>query len=599
MHWIQGHRPPQPTATTPLWTDHDAPHVVGANPPPMHCATDRDLRLAVIGDCYAPRSALDLALPAVRAEDWRALTRWPGSYWVIARRGPWTAILTDLCGSRSVYYTRHRGQVRWATRTRPLAELTGAPLDDAALAAHLTCPTVTEATDHRTAYRGIHRVPGAHALVTDRHTLRIVPYEPEAPTATFPEAAAALRVALYTAVAHRANTAQRLSADVSGGLDSTSLAMLADTHGPLLGVTRLDSTSPNDDPDYARRCVAQANHMRHVFPSAGQDARMFDQLDAAPSTDQPFSDAARWAVTTSYRQPLHEYGSSLHLTGSGGDTLLEAAPYHLAEAYRTQSRRAFRTRVLAFAQVRQLSPRVIARAARAQARTACRDALHQFAEQIRTPQRHRRTGATERIAWYGTAGFAVWLTSRARATLAEHLHAQAEQAQPDLPLATHRAWSELREFGSYQAELEQQLSHDGVPTHAPYLDNEVVRSCMALPVSHRSQPGVQKPLLGAALRGLVPLFLLTRATKGAYDGNAYSGLRRNAARLRTLLTDSHLVERGIVDQNTVRDELDRLVTGVPGRIAALERLVSVELWLARTLDSAARVPSESGGSYAR
>lgn len=583
MGWIQGHDPPHSVATTALWNGHDAPRLVGTSPPSVRSVADRGLRLAVVGDCYASHAELRSGLCAIRAEDWRGLTRWPGSYWVIARRGPWTTILSDVCGSRPVYYTHHHGRLRWATRTRPLAELTKAALDDAALIAQLTCPTIAEATEDRTTYAGIHRLPGGHALVTDGVTLRVTPYEPETPTATFTEAAAALRAALGTAVYCRATTVKQLSADVSGGLDSTSLALLAEPHvqSSFLGITRLDSTSDNDDSYYARRCAAEAPRMRHVV-TPGDDARMFDQLDAAPDTDQPLSDAARWAITASYRQLLREHGSHLHLTGSGGDTLLEAAPYHLAEAYRTQPRRVFRAQAVAFAQLRQLAPRAVARAARTQARTTYRDALLHLADQVSTPAwSRRRRGAAERIAWCGTVGFAAWLTSPARRTLAEHLRAHAEQAYLSVPLATHRAWSELREFGTYQAELTQQLDHDGLATHTPYLDNEVVRACMALPVSHRHRPGTQKPLLGAALHGLVPEFLLARTTKGAYDGNAYSGLRRNAARLRTLLTESRLVERGIVDPAPVRSDLDRLTVGAPGPVAALERLVSMELWLSR------------------
>jgi asparagine synthase (glutamine-hydrolysing) len=102
---------------------------------------------------------------------------------------------------------------------------------------------------------------------------------------------------------------------------------------------------------------------------------------------------------------------------------------------------------------------------------------------------------------------------------------------------------------------------------------------MAVPVAARASTTAQKPLLGAALTGLVPPWLLARRTKGAYDGAAYAGLRRHADDVRDLLAGSRLAAGGWIDKAAVRTALHRLTAGVPGRLAALEALVATELWL--------------------
>jgi asparagine synthase (glutamine-hydrolysing) len=115
---------------------------------------------------------------------------------------------------------------------------------------------------------------------------------------------------------------------------------------------------------------------------------------------------------------------------------------------------------------------------------------------------------------------------------------------------------------------------------------------MAIPVARRQSVRVQKPLLGAALDGLVPAELLERPTKGAYDGNAFAGLRANACQIRGLLDGSRLVAAGLVDLAPVRDELARLTAGAPGRLASLETLVAAEWWLAQKRPEAAWRPAE-------
>ena len=54
--------------------------------------------------------------------------------------------------------------------------------------------------------------------------------------------------------------------------------------------------------------------------------------------------------------------------------------------------------------------------------------------------------------------------------------------------------------------------------HVPFLDNQVVAACMSVPVADRTTAAHAKPLLAAALDGLVPARLLGRPTKGDVTG---------------------------------------------------------------------------------
>src|SRR5690606_34971198 len=151
------------------------------------------------------------------------------------------------------------------------------------------------------------------------------------------------------------------------------------------------------------------------------------------------------------------------------------------------------------------------------------EALRQLAVSIR---QGAQSGVTRRpLRWLAPTGVAAWLTPEARDGLLTTISDLAAIAPRGYgSLSRRRAWDEVREFGTYQAELNAQAASLGLRLHAPFLDNEVIRACMALPPYLHNHPHHQKPLLAAALRGLVPNSVLDRHTKGVYGAAGYVGI---------------------------------------------------------------------------
>ncbi|WP_249416061.1 hypothetical protein [Streptomyces sp. TS71-3] len=158
--------------------------------------------LAVIGECGAEWQ-LRNALPVVQAKDWRALTRWPGSYLVVARIGGTLAVIGDLAGQHPVFFRTDAAGTWWATAASALAALDGAPVDVTALAAHLAFgqPDVLAT---RSLFRDVRRVPGGHLLLIGRDGAAVQRYEPvRYPPADLRQQARVVRAALTEAVAAR------------------------------------------------------------------------------------------------------------------------------------------------------------------------------------------------------------------------------------------------------------------------------------------------------------------------------------------------------------------------------------------------------------
>ncbi|MEV0598499.1 albusnodin/ikarugamycin family macrolactam cyclase [Streptomyces sp. NPDC050315] len=565
-----------------LWRGEHAPVLRGRlRGDARRVVSEGKLRLAVIGSCYADDRQLHDGLRAASSGQWSALTRWPGSYWAIADDGWLTAVLTDVAGTRPVYFTEHAGRTHWSTSARALADRVGAAVDHATVTARLLCPTVPEITGSGTAFQGIRRLPGGHALVVDRQGRHSLHSYEEPRLLSFTDAASELREALVTAVTSRARAAERLTADFSGGLDSTSLVLLAaDTaNTDVLAVTDADATSLNEDVNYAQRAAQGQRKVHHALVT-DPEGLFFAELLAAPVTDQPFPDAARWRMRASYQRPCIEHRSDVHLTGSGADTLLAASPSYLADLVRLRDASVLLHHCLARARLRHFPVYAVVAAAVRLSRTTHSEALRHLARDIAAAPATARPEPPARLHWVMASGLRAWLTPEARRRLSLRATTAADHCTiHPRDTSIHRAWAELREFGTYEAELRNQAHALGLPHHAPYLDNAVVRAAMAIPTAARSSTTAQKPLLGAALQGLVPDWLLRRRTKGAYDGNAYAGIRRNADVLHDLLAQSELAAEGWIDASAARVELERLASGVPGRLAALEALVTAELWL--------------------
>ncbi|MGD9484741.1 asparagine synthase-related protein [Streptomyces sp. TRM70308] len=131
-------------------------------------------------------------------------------------------------------------------------------------------------------------------------------------------------------------------------------------------------------------------------------------------------------------------------------------------------------------------------------------------------------------------------------------------------------------------------SEYGIDIAAPFLDNEVVRACLAVPADQRGAPGRYKPLLAAAFpRGVLPPFVLGRTTKGGFNALSYAGLARHAPLLTDLLgPTSHLCELGLLTSQPVAAMLQRAATGRPAAQGAVHAAVTAEVWLRQQAQAA-------------
>ncbi|OON80806.1 albusnodin/ikarugamycin family macrolactam cyclase [Streptomyces tsukubensis] len=552
----------------------------------VRAVSDGQAELAVIGECGADGEELRRALATVRTRDWRTLTTWPGSYLVVARCGETRAVIGDLAGQHPVYWRPERSGVWWSTSATALAALDGAPVDTVSLAARMAFgqPDVLGA---RSLFRTVNRVPSGHLLLITPEHVSAVRYEPAEPERVdLRRAAPTVRAALTAAVSTRLGNLS-VSGDLAG-LDSTTLVCLAAQRTPVTAVTFADERLRDDDLAYATRTAATVPGVTHLTVP-GTPATVYynglDDLGSLPVTDAPNA----YAVTASIKRAVlnavtEQWTAGVHFTGAGGDAVLSASASYLSDLLRSGERLRAWQHAQAHARLRHTSARTVLRRARAASRSTLTGAWTQLAAELHHPPRPWTPQAHQPVAWTPLLATAAWMAPDVRHHLAAALDTAAADHQ-DAP-STLAAWSDRQDLARVGANTagwrEIALAGHGVELAAPFLDNEVVRACLAVPAEQRAAPGRYKPLLAEAFArtSVVPDFVRIRVTKGGFNALAYAGLRENAATLRDLLgPSSRLVAAGLITEAPVADMLTRAATGQPTAQGALHLAVSAEVWL--------------------
>ncbi|MEU9990735.1 asparagine synthase-related protein [Streptomyces sp. NPDC048045] len=629
-----------PVGSQLLWGDPDPLWAVGDWRPDEVRVVNSDAqnRIAVLGTCAASDEELRRSLFTARGGALRHLTTWPGSYTAVVQVGRRITVCGDLAGARPVFHTPWAGGTAYATAALPLADLVEANLDFAHLAALLAAPEVPAALRDTTPYDGVRRIAPGHALVLRAGAREIVGYEPvaslavAAPPADPDRAVDAVRDALVEAVRARLSAprhvpdldpgpvpgmgpAERraargmpvpgIGADLSGGPASGTLALLAAGlpgrpgtllgHGTgagerLLAVTFNDLAVSGREAEVERAGTLAANpRLHHVVVTGGEETLPFADLDG-PLTDEPGPSL----VTAARHRARLAAGSADHFTGHGARQVLDAHPARLADLLMDRKRRHLVRPVAALARAdgSVMVPARVYGAARRLARTPYRAGLELLAERLMRRRFDDPKGAVDAslagLAWARPGPAARWLTGEALAEVSVLLQGGADRSaggSGQRP-GEFRARAVLARSAADLRVLEQAAEIRSQRLHAPFLDNQVVRACRALPEALRVRPGARSAVLRAVLEGAGVTDLPPGWGAPSHASSAAAtraGLRVAADSLVDLFATPLLAEAGLVEARVVRKALRDAAAGEPLPLDGLADLVSLELWLGRLL----------------
>lgn len=541
-------------------------------------ATTDSVRVAVIGFCPITAARLSQLISQVRVlSDIDALAQvLPGSFHLIASIGPQTRVQGSLMGLRRVFHSRIREVPIASDSVEVLAAMTGATIDDQGLAVRVVCGgMVPPPLGERSMWTGITALPQDNYVVLESSRTREVQWwQPPTPHESLDRGSEMLRDALITAVADRNTGTGRLSADMSGGIDSTSLCFLAATNTPRLIAFRWGAADGgNDDEFFATHAARHLPQAEHLIVPHDQLPDVFAEPGAFVDIEQPYPFTRTISRIRYTAELLAANGSELHIAGHGADEQFSKLPGYLFGLLRRRPLTGVRhvrghialnhwaTGAVA---AHLISPDDVATWWRNQA------------DGLVKPSRSRR---------YSSLGWSVvplrapdWVTGEALAAARDELYSTAECA---CPLAEdrgqHQFMAALRTTAPAYRQLALLYLSSNVQLHLPYLDDRVVEATLNVRLYERASPWRYKPLLAEAMRNIVPDAVLGRSTKGEYSKDTYIGWQRNQSAILEYLGDSALAAYGLIDTDVLRATL-LAPQADNARYIALENLLGCEAW---------------------
>lgn len=473
----------------------------------------------------------------------------------------------DPLGVRPLYYTHQGTTFRCASEMQPLFAgghlLRRVSKDGAALFL-----TSQYAERDQTLYEGVHALPPGHRLVVRTGGLRVEAYwqPPACGRIRYPNDgsyAEHFHETLSLAVNCRLRTSGTIAAELSGGLDSSSVVCeverLRKTGPPKFGtLTCLSLLFPGldcDESDYSKSVVQHIGAQRITADPTREPSLC---SPAQPHPDVYFDPSIR--MFEPLLRQVRQEGTRVILTGIGGDLLLRRTGFETTSAL---------GRGLPWEALRNAgvlphvwSPRAWRSLARGLLDTVAREVRHDH-----------RFDAAARWPW-----------------LAPDLGTRAQE---------HARRMRRRMFDLHpdpvQAAMMHEITHGpdtvlvlsvndrlgasfGVEHRHPFLDVRVVETLLAFPNEQRWTPGLSKPVLRRAMVGVWPRSLRARTKVTVF--NSYLEryfLEGGRAHIEAFLRRSRLEELGLVDGKWLRGALSGSRRAIP--LLVLVRLVALETWL--------------------
>ena len=485
--------------------------------------------------------------------------------------GDWCAVIhdavqdclilaSDYSGSRPLYYSRAGQQVQWATRIELLAgQATSSEIDEDYAAHYLT----TGGHPQRTLWRNVSVVPAGCAVTLRERSEELHAFwtAPVSETTAFPNDSdyeERFRELLHEAVAARLQEPVPAIAELSGGLDSSTVVCLAARliRDALVPATHLFTVS------FVHRESGDVPFIRHVRDATAVhgielSTERYPLVDNSPVT-MPLDG---WSpVYDAVAAFAHDVNARTILTGQAGDTVTgNFIDDSLQVAGAMRQLRPWRalTESIAWSLTsRRPVPSILFNSGR----------LAFFPQTSRsTIERHLSQGDETSLT-------AACLSKVADSSLLfdEWMEAPPERRRHFLQVSMLR---QLR--GLQPLEPVRGLNY----TH-PFAHRPLVEFLLTIPANMVCRPGEPRRLMRRALANLLPPRIVSRRSKALFNVPWLRALQPLAS---ALLSSNrrHVVERGWVDGPSFCYRLRRLVNGLACNESQLRRLILLECWLRR------------------
>jgi asparagine synthase (glutamine-hydrolysing) len=493
--------------------------------------------------------------------DW-ALSIWnPGDRSLLLAKDP--------IGTRPLYYSIDEREVTWGTILDPLVLFAGKTvrLEEEYIAGCFSSfPAV-----HLTPYVGIHSVVCSCFLLIrgggstikrywDFDQAKRVRYSSDR------EYEEHFRAVFAEAVRRRLRSHRPVLAELSGGMDSSSIVCMADTlfaRGSA-SAPKLDTVSYYDDaePNWNERPyfskIEEQRGRAGLHINVGCENGLAAFFQPGPLRFSPASEGEAFGSRRELTALLVTHGHRVLLSGLGGDEVLGGVPVPTPELADLLTR---------------IEVRRLARQLKIWALDKRKPWFHLFGETVRRFLPSSVTCAPEHLRP------APWLDRRFVARQRCALTGYEQRLRWFGPLPT------FQENVATLESLRRQLGFNVLPDKTvcekryPYLDRDLLEFLFAVPREQLLRPGQRRSLMRRALAGVVPHEILHRKRKAFVSRRPLVGFSERFDELLEKLDPLVTASLGIVDPGAFRGELHKARVGRQALSIPLLRAIGIEAWL--------------------
>lgn len=497
----------------------------------------------------------------------------------------------DHIGARPLYYYCDSNRLVVSSQLAPLLDVCGVSreIDEEYVAGCMSRgPTIG-----LTPYKHIHAVKPAHIIVAtesgalaERRFWKL-DVEKEIRLKRDEDYEEAFRYHVRNAVQAPLRTNRPVMIELSGGLDSSTIACVADES---IRQRRVDSDhfdtvsyvydeSPTSDESKFIHCVE--DHLgRTGIHVRDEDCSLFPARAEDLDIVSPNPILCSFGYHETLCQLMRENGARVLLTGVGGDQVLGSSydPYpELADLLMLKQPIALHRHLQVWSQTLQ-KPYLSLLWHKTLGPVAPRrmQPLFRRAEMKRIP------------SWFNAAFVA-------KMKLRENEIPPQDPFGFKLPSSRDKSISYLSVIKNVAPCHRREMT--SLDSAHPFMHRPLIEFLQAIPFEQLLRPGENRSLMRRALRDLLPEKIVRRKTKG----NPTEGLCRAVSRewklLRSLLSNSRVCAYGFMDSEPLLDAIDRARNGLELYAGALLTTISLEFWL-RALEQrpAARRDATLSGS---
>jgi asparagine synthase (glutamine-hydrolysing) len=521
--------------------------------------------------CDSPDSLIVLAAFERWGEDCfaRLIGDWALALWDDRNHSFFLA--RDHAGTRALYFEYSGTTVRWSTCLETFFFNTRLRDFDIEYGTrYLACQPLCELTP----FRGIRAVMPAHYLIfrddrltTKAHWRSFIRGEVRYKTDT--EYEEHFFTLFQQSVKRRTGMGAPIIAELSGGMDSTSIVCMSDyiRSGERGGSPELlDTISYYDDSEpswneapYFSAVEAKRGktgiHVRHSFSN-----RTFSAADSLfPEVLLPGADSTTIGLDRKLSQILTQKGSKVILSGIGGDELLGGVPTGSPELADLLTTCEFGT-LLKQAVEWSIPNRA--------------PLLHTLVETFQL------TWGLYREMEMDTRFIPPWISSVTRnfpSSIAykKQSSRQALRFKPSQICNGVAWWSILESMPNSSLKVLTRCEY-----RYPYLDRDLVEFLFRIPRKQLIRPNERRSLMRRSLKSILPAEILERRRKAHLVRTPLIAIRQQKHWIKELLNNSLLQQLGLIDDTSIQAAFEGIIDGSdPKWWMGVVKACSLELWL--------------------